>query len=463
MLHMCGANLVCLHHDQIKNYIMATVQAFIRVSTKKAEMVKIRFRLRDGRNIQLFYKSEIEVDPGLWDEKAQTIKTRVTYKGRETFNNSITDRKNVILKAYNSAPDKQALTSELLETKVDRILHPEENIIVEEIKQTFFEIFADFLEKHKLSNGRKRHFDVVNRALQRYELYNSKTSKKLFNLDLDRITPDTLRDIEKFLRDEFTIFEAMPEIYKAVPESRTPAPRGQNTINGILTKIRTFILWSINEEKTTNNPFKKFSIGDSVYGTPYYITIEERNKLYNKDLSQRPQLAIQRDIFIFQCLIGCRVGDLYKLTSSNLKNDDSFIEYIPRKTKEDKPVTVRVPLSTTAKTILSRYSDNEGERLLPFISEQKYNIAIKEAFTLAELTRMVTVLNPTNGEPENQPLNKIASSHLARRCFVGNLYTQVKDPNLIGELSGHVPGSKSFLRYKSSNDEMKISLVNLLD
>jgi integrase len=302
--------------------------------------------------------------------------------------------------------------------------------------------------------------------LQRYELYASKNTKQPLKLDLDSITPDTLRDIEKFLRDEHIIFKTMPEIYKAVPESRTPSPRGQNTINGILTKIRTFILWSINEGKTTNNPFKKFSIGDSVYGTPYYITIEERNQLYKRDLSLWPQLEAQRDIFVFQCLIGCRVGDLFKLTSSNLKtdNDDNlFIEYIPRKTKDDKPVTVRVPLNTTAKEILSRYQKNGGDRLLPFISEQKYNIAIKESFTLAKLSRLVTVLNPTTGEPENQPLNKIASSHLARRCFVGNLYTQVKDPNLIGELSGHVPGSKSFLRYKSSTDDMKIKLVNLLD
>lgn len=43
---------------------------------------------------------------------------------------------------------------------------------------------------------------------------------------------------------------------------------------------------------------------------------------------------------------------------------------------------------------------------------------------------MVT-LNPTNGETEHKPLNEIASSHLARRTMVGNLYKQVKDPNLL--------------------------------
>ena len=57
---------------------------------------------------------------------------------------------------------------------------------------------------------------------------------------------------------------------------------------------------------------------------------------------------------------------------------------------------------------------------------------------------------------------EIASSHLARRTFVGNLYRQVKDPNLVGALSGHKEGSKAFARYRTIDDEMKKELVNLL-
>jgi integrase len=59
-------------------------------------------------------------------------------------------------------------------------------------------------------------------------------------------------------------------------------------------------------------------------------------------------------------------------------------------------------------------------------------------------------------------LYEIASSHLARRTFVGNLYKQVKDPNLVGALSGHKEGSKAFARYRTIDDEMKKELVNLL-
>ena len=76
---------------------------------------------------------------------------------------------------------------------------------------------------------------------------------------------------------------------------------------------------------------------------------------------------------------------------------------------------------------------------------------------------MVTVLNPTTREEEKRPLNEIASSHLARRTFIGNLYKKVKDPNLVGSLSGHKEGSKAFARYRDIDEDMKKELVGLLD
>jgi integrase len=61
-----------------------------------------------------------------------------------------------------------------------------------------------------------------------------------------------------------------------------------------------------------------------------------------------------------------------------------------------------------------------------------------------------------------RPLNEIASSHLARRTFVGNLYKQVKDPNLIAKLSGHCEGSRAFARYRDIDEDMRRELVDML-
>ena len=443
---------------------MATIRAIIRA--EKVKRAKIQFRLTDGREIKIYYKSELTVDPSCWDAKKEAIKTQkfndYTPKERAQLIKSIADLKDTIFKVYDSETNKELKTSSWLQDQVNRLLHPEQYKTKETHKQTFFEAWNEFLLKRRLSLVRVMNYDVVIRAMKRYELYKAKSTKKPFVLDFDTVTPDTLRDLEKFLRTENVVVENYPEIYKEVKKSKSKIePRGTNTISGMFIKIRTLFLWAIDEGKTTNNPFKKFEIETPTYGTPYYITVEERNQLYNTDLSHKPTLAIQRDIFVFQCVIGCRVADLVNLTKSNLV--DGAIEYIPRKTKEGRPITVRVPLNQIAKEIVSRYSENEDGRLLPFLSPQKYNDAIKEAFTIAELTREVTIINPATREEDHQPLNKIASSHLARRCFIGNLYKQVQDPNLIGKLSGHAEGSKAFARYRDVDEQMKINLVNLLD
>jgi integrase len=371
--------------------------------------------------------------------------------------------KSAVLTAFNEA-DKSNIASDWLKSVIDKHNFPEKYApVVEAVNapQPFFEAFEVFLQVQPLSTMRKRHFQVVIRALKRYEIYVQMNCNKPFSLTLDDLTPDTLRDFEKFLHNEHLLIDTYPALYEKVPESRIPQPRGQNTINDMLKKVRTFLYWAIDNEKTTNNPFRKYSIEECIYGTPYYISVEERNQLYNTDLSYRPALATQRDIFIFQCLIGCRVADLYKLTKQNIIN--GAIEYIARKTKDGRPVTVRVPLNAIAKEILAKYANFEGDTLLPYISEQKYNKAIKEAFTAAGLTRSVVTLDPLTRKGVIKPLNEIASSHLARRCFIGNLYKQVKDPNLVGALSGHKEGSKAFARYREIDEQMKNDLVKMLE
>lgn len=51
---------------------------------------------------------------------------------------------------------------------------------------------------------------------------------------------------------------------------------------------------------------------------------------------------------------------------------------------------------------------------------------------------------------------------MARRSFIGNLYKQVQDPNLIGSMSGHVEGSRAFARYRQIDDDIKKNIISLL-
>ena len=92
----------------------------------------------------------------------------------------------------------------------------------------------------------------------------------------------------------------------------------------------------------------------------------------------------------------------------------------------------------------------------------KFNDAIREIMKRAEINRMVTVLNPLTREEEKRPLYEVATSHMARRTFIGNLYKQVKDPNLVASMSGHANGSQAFSRYRAIDDDMKRDLVGLI-
>lgn len=51
---------------------------------------------------------------------------------------------------------------------------------------------------------------------------------------------------------------------------------------------------------------------------------------------------------------------------------------------------------------------------------------------------------------------------MARRTFIGNIYKKVKDPNLVGSLSGHKEGSKAFARYRDIDEDMKKELIGYL-
>ncbi len=443
------------------------VSLIVKKSVKRYDTdskATIYARLRDGRSVDMVAPTNLAINPNLWDDKAEQVKSKVVCDDavRSYYNDEVRKIKSYLEKAYQS--NEEELTKEWLKVALDKYYNPKKYYIELEAPQkpTLVELFDEFLLKHKLSEVRAKNYRVIKRGLQRYELYvrATKRGQKAFRLYVDDVTPDTLRDIWDFFENEYKYFEQYPNIYESIPEKRTPQPRGRNTLLDCFSRIRTFFYWCNDNKKTTNKPFDDFPLEECTYGTPYYITIDERNKIYATNLSRHQSLAVQRDIFVFQCLIGCRVGDLIKMTKGSVIN--GAIEYIPRKTKEGRPLTVRVPLNSVAQEIVARYKDCEGDKLLPFISEQKYNVAIKRIFMAAGLKRMVTVVNPTTREEEKRVLYEIASSHLARRTFVGNLYKQVKDPNLVGSLSGHKEGSKAFARYREIDEQMKRELVDLL-
>lgn len=390
----------------------------------------------NGKRVSVF-NTGFRCDVSQWDQEKQQIK-------RGTINKAGISAAtiNAKLKAMKGTVDVWAVehpngTIQELLTGLRKIADKKEKVVqVQTEGDTFFNLFDKFLRERKLSDNRRAHYLVLKRTLQRYEKYTGQPMS--FEIDI--------HSFKDYIVTEHRINSGQKQ-------------RGQNRQWSMIKMLKSFFLWALKFGYSKNNPFDKIEIPGEVYGTPFYITVDERKHLYNFDFGRRKALGVQRDIFVFQCLVGCRVGDLMKLRSSNIV--DGSLQYIAAKTKDNDPITVNVPLTKTANEIINRYAG--GEKLLPFITEQNYNLAIKEMFLLSGLTRKVTVLNPITRKGEQRPLNEVATSHLARRAFIGNLYQRTQDPVVIGSMSGHVDGSKSFARYRKVDHEIQEKTVNLID
>ena len=183
---------------------MATVTAFIRVSTKKKDKVNVRFRLRDGRAVQLLYVSDLTVNPEHWNPKKEEIKAKALVHPTEKaeFNKMVALRKSQIVDLYNAAPDKSALTSDWLKAEMNKLVCPEERTLDD--GGEFFKAYDHFLSVHKLSDVRIRNYRVIYRALQRFEVFKRLFGSKKFRVTFDSMTPDVLHEFDDFLRREYT-------------------------------------------------------------------------------------------------------------------------------------------------------------------------------------------------------------------------------------------------------------------
>ena len=296
------------------------------------------------------------------------------------------------------------------------------------------DLVQDYIDEGTLGARTADHYKVLKSTLEEY-------AKRKYPLYIERFNVEELDRFTKYLED---------------------GTRGQNTINAKLRKLRCIVHRAVAKKiiNEWDNPFHERKIAQDVYGTPIFLTIAEREQIYRFE-GLSPTMAIQRDIFIFQCLVGCRVSDLLSFTHDNVH--ERFLEYVQQKVKKDNPTTVRVPLCDTAMEIINRYADLEDGRLLPFISDVKYNVCIKRIVQQAGVDRLVLVRNSRTGDVERRPIYEVAASHLARRTFMANMYKQTKSERIVSSFTGHVDSSRAFKRYTTVDDEMKIEAIRDLD
>lgn len=454
---------------------MATITLSISSRTSKdTGKAEVLLRYRNTREVALRAHTHVFILPKFFADGQVVIKNRIMTDEVKDAHKAKAELDRIIGYVIEEG-NKMAISSftqKWAQETIDRLLFPE-NFKPKNEKHAFFDAAEDFINSHKVSASRIRSIRHLLGILTRYEIY------KGITLDFETVTRETLLDFTNFCRNEHKFFDskiisgkkfcfplpAYKHIFESTPSAKAPSGRGENTITGIMRLIKCFWLWCLQMDYTTNNPFKNLKIKDQCYGTPYYMTIEERDKLYNTEITDSRMTKVCRDMFVFQCYLGCRAGDLLSLTKDNVIESErgTAIQYVPRKTKDNKPHTVKVYLTDTAITILKLYENNRTGFLFPVRSMGIYNKGLRRAMKIAEIDRIVTTRNAKTGESEQHRLCDVASSHMARRTFIGNLYKKVKDPNLVGKLSGHVEGSKAFARYRDIDDDMIRDMTNLLN
>ena len=415
------------------------------------------FRLRD-KDVDLKVRSDIEVMLAYWDN--DTLSYRRTKKVPSDEQKNVKVLVQSIL--TNLAEQYNPATADVtwMKTIIDGCLNPTSK--ASKALTTIVSRMEQYITEHPMSPKSALVYKPTIKKLQRYEAYKREIEgEEGFTLYCETIRPEDYLDFREYVINEYIHYKDYPEFYEQFNLGMHPPKQMSSTqIIGIMHHLRIVGHWCIKMGFTANRSCDAFTIPAAVQGTPFYLTIEERDNVYNADLSNKPELEVYRDLYIFQSMVGCRVGDLFSFTRDNIVGD--ILQYLPHKTMRKRSQTVSVPLGTKAMEILKRY-EGKQKKLLPTKQVYQYNEGIRAVLRECGINRMVTVIDNMTREPAQKPICDIATSHTARKTFIVNLYKKVKDPNLVASLSGHTDGSRAFARYREIDNEMKRGLVKLID
>jgi site-specific recombinase XerD len=384
---------------------------------------------------RLRYYSNYRIDFNKWEPEKEQVKINNFNRAGESasiINRRITELRSVVSEIFRHYENLKAFpTVDQLKTEIRSRLNEKINHVVKK-ENSFFERFDQYIKEVEVSPLRRKQIDSCKNHVERFD------PKVTFeSLNPDKFKNYLINDTGKGEKKNKSI----------------------NTIAGILKRLKAFLSYSRLKGWTKVNPFENYSIDGEKYGEPIYLTKGERDALYIAEI-ENERLSRVRDMFILQCLIGARIADFVKLTKENIVK--GAIEYVPAKTVNKSYQKVRIPLSEKAKAIIDKYNLPDGS-LVPYISGQKYNDYLKELFRLdnVKLTRPVVRLNPLTRKNEVKPLSELASSHMARRTFIGLLHKTTKN-EVIASMSGHVNDSRAFARYyKIGEDQQDEAILSI--
>lgn len=355
-------------------------------------------------NKQVKLSTGVKIYPDHWNEKRQEAYISVRLSEIDNINNTIVNKKITKLKEY------------FIEFKHYLCMHPDE--IVESMKLLKQHIYKDRMKKEL----QKPATFIMKQIIEAKTC--AESSKKQYRSNIDKF--------ERFLKEneipntwESMNLDTINRYQKQIIKENPLHPH--NTLRNII-KGTIFNLLGI-ADKRLDIPFKwsdsnlnsfEFvkdkSNKELADNKKVSLTEEQLNKFYKHIITgterQIKKYTEIRDLFILQCLVGQRIGDMQKFFNGDNEMDEEAgtISIIQQKTK----ARAIIPLLPLAKEIISKYENKE----LLYYKERKsiVNEALKEVAEQAGLDEPITY--EENGIKQTQPLYKLLHTHTARHTFI---------------------------------------------
>ena len=268
-------------------------------------------------------------------------------------------------------------------------------------------------------------------------------------------TSDLVLEFRKFVYDEYQYVPLYPELYPRQSGHRPPSKRCCNsTVVHDLKLLQAFFAELENTGEIRHSPFRKISLAKRraimhvMYDDPVFLRAEELKQVMDTQVPQDLQWA--KDIFVLNCAIGCRIGDLLRLTLDKVAISDDgipYVHYIPSKTVGTQTTNKEIvtPLIAPAMEIINR----THLKLLddkPNYGKQRYNKTLRKLLKYCGITRMVNIFSPDTCDNISRPLYEIATSKLARKTHI-DMLNKVQINYYAAGL--HRTGSDAVFRYTS--------------
>ena len=284
----------------------------------------------NGQVAQFSCKQSVPLS--LWDAKGNRAKG----KGEQAhkINHALDKIKARIIELYNQIRERENfVTAEMVRNAYQGVGNDYETLLAAFDKHNTD--FAKRVGKDRTSYTYKKYCCVRNHIADFIQ-----THYKRKDMAMKELTEDFIRQFEVYLRTVVGLRQSTIWMYSA-------------PLKMIATRAHC-------DGHLHRNPFARYHISRTVRERKF-LTEDELQTLMNHSLADR-ELAMMRDIFVFDCLTGISFVDTKNLTTDNLQNVNGSWWIVSRRQKTKIPFRVR--LMDSALQIIERHKPfRKGNRL----------------------------------------------------------------------------------------------------